>query len=142
MKTLPAHEAIPELADEAAPAADVPVMADDAGDGLPAAAELQDDGSVVLPLARPVALRFRRAGSGEVVEEVHERLHLHRLTGADINAISTAAADKRAAVAIARAARMQTARMLMLYERMDGADVMAASAVLGHFLGTGAATGR
>ena len=95
-----------------------------------------------LPLLTPVTLRYRRSSSSETREETLAELHLHRLTGADMRAISAASKEAQAAVAIARSARISEAKFAAIYDRMDGADIGFAARVLEHFLGSGPKTGR
>ncbi len=131
----------PFILDEAVPEPEVETVAD-GDDGLPHQARLRADGSVELPLRYPVTLRYRDGANGDVREEVHERLVFGRLTGADMRAISAADGAARVVVAIARAARVREGLMHRLYDRMDGADVAAAGAVVAYFLGSGQTTGR
>lgn len=119
----------------------VDIEADD-GQGLPKHAVVQQDGSVLLPLMAPVTLRFRKGAAGEVREEAFAELHMHRLLGADMRAISAASKEAQASVALARSARMPEAKFSALFDRMDAADVAAAARVLDHFLGSGPKTGR
>ena len=135
------HEDEPFILDDKAPEPELETVAE-GGDGLPAAARLRADGSVELPLRYPVTLRYRDGASGDVREEVYESLAFGRLTGADMRAISAADGAARVVVAIARAARVREGLMHRLYDRMDGADVAAAGAVVAYFLGSGQTTGR
>ena len=143
------NDLVVELDEDGAPAAPaaadpdvVEINEDDDGQGLPKHAAMQGDGSVLLPLRAPVTLRFRRGAGGEVREETLASLHLHRLTGADMRAISAASKDAQAAVAIARSARISEAKFGAIYDRMDAADVGFAARVLEHFLSHGPKTGR
>lgn len=132
------------LAAQAAPVADpdvVDIEADD-GTGLPKHAVPQKDGSVLLPLHAPVALRFRKGAEGEVREETFAEMRMHRLVGADMRAISAASREAQPSVALARSARMPEAKFSALFDRMDAADVAAAARVLDHFLASGPKTGR
>ncbi len=106
---------------------------------LPRQAIEMADGRVRLPLRYPVTLRLRQGGQ-ERSEEFVELL-MHRLTGADIRAI-TAAGDAAGAVSLGRSARIPHAKAQALYDRMDGADIMAVVEVLGFFLPAGRPTGR
>lgn len=122
--------------------ADVVDIRDDADDKeLPAHAIQNDDGSITLPLMRPVVLKFRRPG-GDIREERLDELVLHRLTGADMRAIASSSKGGLSTVAIARSSRMNEAKMNAWFDRMDGADAVAAGLVVGHFLGNGSQTGR
>lgn len=117
------------------------VIDEDANGGeLPAHAVRQPDGSVLLPLRHPVTMRWRsQAGTRE---EVFSELRMRRLTGADMRAIQSTSEDAAPIVAIGKSAGIELGRMAPLYDRMDGADVSAASQVVGYFLGSGRKTGR
>lgn len=120
------------------------VTLDEAGDSddLPRHAVRQADGSFHLPLMFPVTLKFRN-GAGETVrEESFDHLHLHRMTGADMRAISAASAGSRIVVSIARSARMSEGKMGPLFDRMDAADANAAGQVVGFLVSAGGKTGR
>jgi hypothetical protein len=133
---------IVDLADEAQAVAPAPVLADDGAEPLPAGAELQADGSVILRLRHPVTIKYRQPGAQAVQEDVFEDMHFHRLTGADMRAMAQAAADDRIVLLIAKSSRTRPQLMHLLYDRMDAADVTAASLVVGFFLGSGRKTGR
>lgn len=146
----PAEGIIVEL-DEDGGAAPAPVLSDpdvvEIGDeadatGLPKHAVVRADGSVDLPLRAPVTLKFRRGAGGEVREDTLAALHLHRLTGADMRAVSAASKDAMAPVMIARSARIPEGKFNAIYDRMDAADVGFAARVLDHFLSNGPKTGR
>jgi hypothetical protein len=145
----PAEGVVVEIDEDGAPApvavdpdlVEIPENDDDLK-GLPKHAAVQPDGSVRLPLATPVTLRFRRGSTGETREEHLAELHLRRLTGADMRAISAASKDAQAAVAIARSARIAEAKFGAIYDRMDAADIGAAARVLDHFFSPGPKTGR
>ena len=113
-----------------------------AGETLPSHAVRNADGSVTLPLFYPVTLRFKKGTAGEIREEVFEQLVLHRLTGADMRAITAAERGSMTVVSIARSARLNEGKMNALFDRMDGADVSAAGQVVGFFLSGGRPTGR
>ncbi|MBR0643986.1 hypothetical protein [Plastoroseomonas hellenica] len=119
-------------------AADVVVLPDDeAGqDALPENAALQEDGSVILTLMRPVTLRSRRPGSEVVSEEPVTQLHLHRLNGADMRAVTSSKKDTMV-VAAARSARIGELKFGAIHDLMDGADVVALLDVVASFLGNG-----
>jgi hypothetical protein len=147
----PAEGVVVEIDEDGAPAP-APVAADpdvvelpendDDLKGLPKHAIVQQDGSVRLPLNTPVTLRFRKGSTGETREERLDDLHLRRLTGADMRAISAASKDAQAAVAIARSARIAEGKFGAIYDRMDAADIGAAARVLDHFFSPGPKTGR
>ncbi|GGG31017.1 hypothetical protein GCM10010964_18700 [Caldovatus sediminis] len=152
----PAAEAVIELGEDghplAAPAAETaPAAAPDVvelgedgedGQGLPRQAARRADGSIALALRHPVVLRWRTAGTEAVREERIERLVLHRLTGADLRAVTAASEANRAVVAIARSARIPEGKFGAIFDRMDAADLDAAARVLEHFFGPGRKTGR
>lgn len=124
-------------------AAAVPVLHEDgAAPELPPGAVRQEDGSVVFALQYPCAITYRRQSDGAKREEELKQLHLHRLTGADMRAITAASQEKMTAVALARSARMNEAKMALFFDRMDGADAAAAMEIVSGFLGTGRKTGR
>lgn len=124
-----------------APDADVVEIADKQDDALPESVVKNADGSITLPLMFPVVLKFRKPG-GDIREEHLSELVLHRLTGADMRAISSSSRDGLSTVAIARSARINEAKMNAWFDRMDGADTVAAGQVVAYFLGNGTKTGR
>ena len=127
---------------EAAPAdPDVVQLAAEADtETLPKRAVRNADGTVTLTLAYPVVLKFRK-GQGEVTEERYEQLVMHRLTGADMRAISAASRETLTTVAIARSTRLSEGKMAAVFDRMDGSDALAAGQVVSAFLGNGTTTG-
>ncbi len=131
------------IGDEATAATEkLPVIDDGAtAPDLPEGAELQNDGTVLLTLLEPVTLKYRRS-SGETREEPVDKLLFHRLRGADLIAIQNTASGSKGWVAIARSVRMSELKMKLLFERMDGADAMAASQIVGFFLERGHPIGR
>lgn len=131
--------------DEAAAAAvvdDGVVTIADGDEALPKGAKLLADGSVELTLEYPVVLRTREAKSGQIAEQVYDKLVMHRLTGADMRAIGAASDDTRALVAVGKSARIRDSLVRHVFDRMDGADARAASEVVGYFLDSGRKTGR
>ncbi|MBR0681909.1 hypothetical protein GXW74_15550 [Roseomonas eburnea] len=146
----PAEDVIVEIEEEGAAVAaasspadpDVVVIdEDDDGKGLPKHAVRRRDGTIELPLSVPVTLRYRRGQDGPVREESLDRLVLHRLTGADMRAISAASKDAQITVMIARCARINEAKFGAIFDKMDGADVGFAARVVEHFLSSGPRTG-
>ena len=121
----------------------VVVLQDGAGaEELPKQAVRNPDGSVTLPLLFPVTLRFKKGSSGDVREEQFDELLMHRLTGADMRAITAGSAGTMIVIGIARAARINEGKMSALFDKMDGADANAAAQVVSFFLGSGRPTGR
>ena len=119
---------------------DLVVLRDADEDALPPHAVQNDDGSVTLPLRYPVTLRFKRGD--KITEEMHAELRMHRMTGADLNAIGAAADGSRIAVSVARSARMSELKFKPIFERMDASDARAAAEVVNHFFSNGPTTGR
>lgn len=113
---------------------------EDGAEGLPKTAVEQEDGTVLLRLAHPVRLKFKRGGV--VREEAFEELTFHRLTGADMRVIAQAEKGLMDVTAIARSTRMDQGKMNALYDRMDAADAVSCGRVVAHFLGAGTKTGR
>lgn len=134
---------IGDVGPDLAEAADVVVVSDQDGDEpkLPKHARVQEDGTVLLPLHFPQTLKTTPRAGGVVREDLFEELHLHRLTGADMRAISATAEGKRGVVALARSARVREGIMTVLYDKLDGADAVAAGEVVGFFLNSGRTTG-
>lgn len=112
----------------------------DGAEGLPKTATEQEDGTVLLRLAHPVRLKFKRGGV--VREEAFEELTFHRLTGADMRAIAEAQRGLVDVTAIARSTRMDQGKLNALYDRMDAADAVNCGRVVALFLGAGTKTGR
>lgn len=121
----------------AAAPADPDVVELDEGDdeGLPDHAIEQPDGTIRLPLKRPVTLKFKSAGS--IREERFEELVFHRLTGADMRVIKGAKPEHMTPVAMARSTRIHEGKMNAVYDRMDAIDTTSADLVVMHFLGGG-----
>lgn len=115
---------------------------DDEDGGLPPQAVLGEDGSVLLPLARPVSLKFRSGQAGTVREERFEELRFHPLTGADMRVIQAQKQDNIMPTAIAKSTRLHEGKMNAVYDRLDARDATAAQLVVLHFLGNGQKTGR
>jgi hypothetical protein len=133
--------------DDAAPAAaaEPAVTIDDSSavaSALPPGAELLAGGAVRLPLAYPVTVSFRSARTGEVTKETTAELVLHRLNGAAVRAIQAASEGNVIVVSLAQAMRLSEAKVGPLLDRMDAADLAAASDVIAGFLGNGRKTGR
>nr|WP_278520474.1 hypothetical protein [Brucella anthropi] len=112
----------------------------DPNDRLPDHAIQNDNGSVTLPLLYPQTLTIRKAGKTR--EEKYSELTFHRLNGADHRAISATSEESSNVVAFARSTRISQAIMNALYDKLDAADITAASQVLSSFLGNGRKTGK
>ncbi|MTW19089.1 hypothetical protein GJ689_23095 [Rhodoplanes serenus] len=125
---------------DAAPAV-VDEDAEDVGGSLPRRAVRHPDGSVTLPLRRPVDLTIRSAAAG-TRSETYAALTFHRLAGGDLRAIAAASKETQPVVMLARAARLRQPIMSALFDRLDAADVADAVRVVESFFGSGPTTGR
>ncbi len=142
----PAGDTVIVLDDPAPAAGAEPAVTIDDGSAaaaaLPPGAELLAGGAVRLPLAYPVTISFRSARSREVSKETTAELVLHRLNGAAVRAIQAASEGNVIVVSLAQAMRLSEAKVGPLLDRMDAADLAAASDVIAGFLGNGRKTGR
>lgn len=107
---------------------------------LPKHAIPRADGTIELPLLRPVTMKFKKGG--QVREEVTDRLVFHPLTGADLRVISAKPQEKILSTAMARSTRMVEMKVDAIYDRMDARDVDAAGRCVMHFTDGGRQTGR
>lgn len=129
-----------ELAGAAA-SPDTPVVVvegengDELGGGeLPARAVLNDDGSVTLALVKPIVLRIKSSTNGKEREETYRELVFHELTGLDLRLAAQESDDmKRTIVTMARATRMTTVRMNVLFDRLAQRDVKGATDIIAYF---------
>lgn len=113
-------------------AADIPVLDEGfAALDLPPGCALNADGSVTVTFDRPATVRFR-TGSEEKTE-THEGLTLRRLTGAQV--LKAIEAKKTGTVALAFAAGLSPARLALLTDRADAADVTRLMNVVSELLG-------
>lgn len=130
-----------EDATAAAAPSDTPVVVvegengDELGGGeLPARAVLNDDGSVTLALVKPIVLRIKSSANGKEREETYRELVFHELTGLDLRLAAQESDDmKRTIVTMARATRMTTIRMNVLFDRLAQRDVKGATDVIAYF---------
>lgn len=104
---------------------------------LPARAIRNPDGTITLPLRKPVTLTIRNSRGGERAE-AYEKLTLRDLTGADFRAIQAASPAAQPIVTLARATGIREAVMNALYDRMAASDIVDAAACAFSFLGDGA----
>jgi hypothetical protein len=109
---------------------------------LPRRAARNDDGTVTLPLLYPVTLEWKKQGAATSTKDSYDSLTMRRLTGKDMMTMGAAARDKVASIGIALSAGIKPHIFQHVFERMDGADIKAASDVLNHFLGSGQPTGQ
>lgn len=112
----------------------------DFGDPLPEAATLNDDGSITLALRREVTI-VHKSERGERKQVLNE-LTFHRLTGADMRAISAVSGVHAQIVMFAKSARLRDVVMSKVFDVMDGADILDAAACVERFFGNGRKTGR
>lgn len=124
---------------EEEPGAGAVVVDEDAalGGELPARAIRNPNGTITLPLRKPVTLTIRNSRGGERAE-TYEELILRDLTGADFRAIQAASPAAQGVVTLARATGIREAVMNALYDRMTGADIVDAAACAMSFLPDGA----
>ena len=101
---------------------------------LPAGAEEQPDGSVLLTLDYPVTIQFR--GQNDASETIRS-LSLHRLTGADVHRFFAVNERRLAGVSLAAATGMAPSRVAMIVKLMDASDLNAANAVVSALLDMG-----
>lgn len=104
---------------------------------LPARATRNADGTITLPLRKPVTLTIRNSRGGER-SQTFETLTLRDLTGADFRAIQAASPAAQPIVTLARSTGTREAVMNALYDRMAAADIVDAAACAFSFLGDGA----
>ena len=117
----------------------VVVVEDESGDEstrpeLPVRAVLNGDGSVTLVLVKPVVLRIKSSAGGKEREETYRELVFHELTGLDLRLAAQETDDmKRTIVTMARATRMTTVRMNVLFDRLAQRDVKGATDIISYF---------
>ena len=110
----------------------------DPDDKLPDHARPNVDGSVTLPLKHPRTIRSQKGG--KITETIYAELVLHRLTGADLNAIGATSGETQNVVMVSRSTRISHAIMAALYAKLDAADAIYALQVINHFLPSGPKT--
>ena len=110
-------------------------------DDLPKLARLNDDGSITLTLAHPRTLKSQRAG--ETVQETrYTELVFHRMTGADLRAISAASKESGLAVGFQKSTRLNHAIAAALFDKLDAEDANACLEIVHFFFGRGGRSGR
>lgn len=95
---------------------------------LPARAIRNDDGSITLPLIRPVTLTVKSAAGQR--EETYDALTFREMTGLNLRMIAQAPPEKQTVVALAQATGIKQHRMDPLFDNMLARDVTAAAAVI------------
>lgn len=118
------------------------IVDEDAGDTdkLPDHAIVNDNGSVTLPLFKPVTITTKK--DGKIREREFSSLTFQRLTGADMQAIAIAPKEKETAVVFARSTKTMQALMDAIFAKLDMADIVDGGRVINHFLTSGRKTGR
>ncbi|WP_029004794.1 hypothetical protein [Azorhizobium doebereinerae] len=106
--------------------------------GLPKRATRNADGSVTLTLIEPVSVRVKKDGIER--EDSYSEMTFHRLRGADIRAITSAAKDSQPVAMLARSTRIREAVMSHLFDQMDAEDIAGASKIVEGFFGNGPTT--
>lgn len=96
---------------------------------LPERAIRSEDGSITLPLLRPVEIKFTKNGQVTRSETV-ESLRLRELNGADMRIVLQASSDMQPVVTLARAADMTTQKMTVIFDRLGARDIAAATAIV------------
>lgn len=122
---------IEDTEDAGAPVAGV-VVDDDAAETkkatLPERAVRNDDGTITLPLIKPVTLTIKNAGGQR--EETYSALTFREMTGLNLRMIAQAPPEKQTVVALAQATGIKQHRMDPLFDNMLARDVTAAAAVI------------
>jgi hypothetical protein len=99
---------------------------------LPARARLNDDGSVTLPLTKPVTLTISKAGKER--QETYVELTFHELTGLDLRLVAQEKDEmKQTIVTLARATKTSVGRMNVLFDRLSQRDVKGATDIISYF---------
>ncbi|GLK85685.1 phage tail assembly protein [Ancylobacter defluvii] len=116
----------------------VVVVDEDAGLGgeLPTRAQRNPNGSVSLPLRRPVAILRKSSHHGDRQETI-DVLTFRELNGADLRAVAATAEAHKPIVMLARSAGINEAVMGKVYDNMSAADIADASTVVASFFGDG-----
>lgn len=115
---------------------DQPVLIEDEAEGevkqkkLPARAIRNDDGTVTLPLLKPVTIGFKSSTTAKVRQETTSELTFHELTGADLRIVMQQTPDMQPVALLARSARIAINRMTPLFDRMAQRDISAATDIV------------
>lgn len=117
--------------DQAAPAL---VVETDEGDDaapkptLPEAATKNPDGTVTLKLSKPVTLTIEKNGKRR--EEVYDTLTFNELTGLDRRLVSQSPQEQQEVLFVARSAKISSARMNAIWDRLAMRDIKRIEKVL------------
>lgn len=99
---------------------------------LPPRAVLNDDGSVTLPLTKPVTLTIRKGDKD--TPETYTNLVFHELTGADMRLVTQEKDEmKQTVMTLARSTRMSSVRMNVLFDRLSQRDIKGATDIIKYF---------
>lgn len=99
---------------------------------LPARALLNDDGSVTLPLIKPVTLTIRKGEKEH--QETYKELVFHELSGLDMRLVTQEKDEmKQTVMTLARATRMPSVRMNVLFDRLSQRDIKGATDIIKYF---------
>lgn len=123
---------IEDAEDQAVATAAGVVVDDDAAESkkatLPERAIRNDDGTITLPLLKPVSLTIKTAAGQR--EETYDSLTFREMTGLNLRMIAQAPPEKQTVVALAQATGIKQHRMDPLFDNMLARDVTAAAAVI------------
>jgi hypothetical protein len=95
---------------------------------LPKRAIRNDDGTISLPLTEPVHYKVRTARGEESV--TLDRLTFHPLYGADLRIMAQQSDENKGPVAFARATRISTPRMKVIFDKLRERDVKAGGDII------------
>ena len=99
---------------------------------LPARAVLNDDGSIALQLFKPVTLTIRKGDKEH--QETYKELVFHELSGLDMRLVTQEKDEmKQTVMTLARATRMPSVRMNVLFDRLSQRDIKGATDIIKYF---------
>lgn len=99
---------------------------------LPPRAVLNDDGSVTLPLTKPVTLTIRKGEKD--TPETYKELVFHELTGAGVRLVTQEKDEmKQTVMTLALSTRMSSVRMNVLFDRLSQRDIKGATDIIKYF---------
>lgn len=96
---------------------------------LPARARHNGDGTITLPLLKPVTINIKGADQ-RVRSETYAELTFHELTGADLRATAQAKPDMQGITAFACSTKTPVSLMRAVFDAMSSRDVKAGSDIL------------
>lgn len=95
---------------------------------LPEAATKNADGTVTLKLSKPVVLTIEKNGKRR--EETYDTLTFNELTGLDRRLVSQSPQEQQEVLFVARSARISSARMNAIWDRLAMRDIKRIEKVL------------